>query len=380
MSDYDFNSPPSREDSDSLKWGRYAARDIIPAWVADMDFAAPPPILAALQKRVAHGVFGYAQTPNKLLTISTTVVEYFERRWQWKINPEWIIYLPGLGAAIHNVCRMAEGGDILTPSPIYHVFRKAPIIAGAKRIDMPLTLDNGEWHQPLSMVEQSHTPNSRVLQLCNPHNPGGKIYTRDELLQLGEFCLRHNLILCADEVHADLILDKNQRHIPIAALDKDIARLTITLQSPSKAFNIAGLNFAVAVISDEELRQKFYAHLAGKVITHLNPLGMAAAQSAWSGECDNWLAALIIHLRKNHDTLLAATQEIAGITMPPLASTYLAWLHVKESGLSPADFEKAGVGMSCGADFGDAEYMRLNFGCSAALLQQMIDRLRQAVA
>ncbi len=371
-----FTAAPDRQNTDSTKWLKFG-NDVIPAWVADMDCVAAPAIVAAMQARVAHGIFGYAEPTSALLN---TVCEYFERRWQWQISPQWVVYLPGLGTAIHNVCRMAAedggGGEVITPTPIYHTFLHAPQIANAKRIDAPMQFQDGEWQLPVATLESLRTPQTRVVQLCNPHNPNGKVYSRDELLEVGEFCCRHNLILCADEVHADIILDQNKTHLCIAALDEDIARHTITLQSPSKAFNIAGLNFAVAIIPDETLRRRFCASLVGKSISHLNAFGMVAAQAAWGGECDTWLVEATAQLRKNRDALSDAVAAMPRLHMPHLASTYLAWLQMDES-LSAEDFLRVGLGLSTGESFGDANYMRLNFGCSPPLLQEIIRRLQQ---
>ena len=373
MSGYDFLNPPQRENGDSVKWAKYAGRGIIPAWVADMDFAAAPPIVAAVQERAAHGVFGYAEPPPNF---SEIIAEYFHRRWGWKISPEWLVFLPGLGPAIHAACRLAEGGAVMTPSPIYHAFRRAPAMAGARRTDVKFSFENGNWRISEKTLAESLSPDARVMQLCNPHNPNGKVYRREELLQLGEFCLRHRLILCADEVHADLILDEDKNHVCIASLDKEIARRTITLQSPSKTFNIAGLNFAVAVAPCEKLRARFCAALSGKVISNLNPFGMAAARAAWGGGCEEWRAALIKQLRANRDALAAA--KIAAVQMPHLSATYLAWLDARESKMAAEDFERAGIGMSPGEVFGGAGYMRLNFGCAPDLLMEMIRRLQKA--
>lgn len=367
-----FARAPRRAGGDSTKWARYAGRDIIPAWVADIDFPAAPAILEAMQKRLDHGVFGYS---DPMPEVAETAIAYFERRWGWRISPEWIVFLPGVEPAINAVCRMAEGGDVITPSPIYHVFRRAPMLAGANRVDSALTRQGDSWEWPQENLEAAVSPRSRVLQLCNPHNPGGHVFSRAELLRLGEFCLRRGLILFADEVHADLILDEDKTHVCAAALSDDIARISITLQSPSKAFNVAGLNFAVAVIPDKDLRARFEAALAGKVITHLNPFGMAAAAAAWGGQCDLWLEALIAHLRRNRDRLSAAVKTMRGIEMPHLAATYLAWLHTP--GLSPEDFEKGGVGMSSGGQFGGDDFMRLNFGCDEPLLEDIIARMQK---
>ena len=373
----DFSQSPKRADGDSSKWIRYAGKDVIPAWVADTEFPAAFAIQRALQERLQHGVFGYAEPTPALIE---TVIAYFGRRWHWDISPDWLVFLPGLGCAIHAVCRMAEGGDVLTPRPIYHVFRKAPALAGARLVDVDMTLENGEWKLPMENAAVSEK--SKVFQLCNPHNPNGKVFSRDELLEIGGFCVANNLLLCADEVHADLILDDDAKHLPVAALDDNIARCCITLQSPSKAFNVAGLNFAVAVIPDADLRARFHASLAGRVITHLNPFGMAAATAAWGGDCDNWLVAANAHLRQNRDILSAAVADIDGIEMSHLASTYLAWLNVRALHLddAPAHFEAHGLAMSPGEHFGDADYMRLNFGCTAESLHKMIDILRTAAA
>ena len=367
-----------RQGSDSEKWRKYANRDVIPAWVADADYAAAAPIIQALQARVAHGVFGYSTPPAEL---AENICAYFARRWRWHIQPEWILYSPGLGAAIHNSCRMAEGKEILTPQPIYHVFRTAPALSGARRIDIPMIFTDGGWQLPAAAIKAALTADGRVFQLCNPHNPNGMIYTKEELLAIGEFCCRHNLLIFADEVHADLILDDTARHIPIASLAPEIAARTITLQSPSKAYNIAGLNLACLIISDDELRARYREAAQGKVLSNLNPFGYTAAAAAYSGECENWLQAQLVHLRANRNRLQSAVNEMEGIAMPPLPATYLAWLNIEALQLpdAPAHFLQHGLGMSPGKDFGDARYMRLNFACSKERLEEIIGRLATAV-
>lgn len=376
-----FDRAPRRDNTDSHKWRKYKGGGIIPAWVADTDFRAPPAVLAALTARLRHGVFGYADIPEGLTEV---ICRYFCQRWSWEVSPSSLFFLPGLGAAIHIVCRMAAGGGILTPSPIYHVFRHAPAIAKAKRVDINMMLDdNGVWRLPLASLQKAADKtinnNIKLFQLCNPHNPGGKIYEREELLDIAAFCEENDMFICADEVHADLILDDDKKHLPIASLDENIAKRVITLQSPSKAFNIAGLNFAVAVVPDT-LRSRFVAAAAGSGTSHLNPFGIAAAMAAWSGECDDWLLQSNNHLRMNRDRLSAAMNNIPGITMPHLPATYLAWLNIGALKLHnpPKHFESFGVGMSAGADFGDADYMRLNFGCTPKLLNQIITRLKRA--
>lgn len=368
-----------RQGSDSEKWRKYAGGDVIPAWVADADCTAAEPIINALRARVEHGVFGYSSPTAPL---AENICSYFLRRWNWKIQPEWIVHSPGLGAAIHNSCRMAEGGGILTPQPIYHVFRQAPAVAGAQRLDMPMAPGGGRWQLPPAAMQAALAAGGgKVFQLCNPHNPNGKVYAKDELLAIGEFCCKHDLLIFSDEVHADLILSRERRHIPIASLAPEIAARTITLQSPSKAYNIAGLNLAFIVISDSALRDRYRQAARGKVIGNLNPFGYAAAAAAYGGACDSWLENFLAHLRANHDRLQQAIGEMEGIHAQPLEATYLAWLNVEQLQLAdaPAHFVRHGIGMSPGGDFGDARYMRLNFGCSAERLEEIIARLRAAV-
>ena len=375
----DFNRTIERRDSDSSKWRRYAKRDILPLWVADMDFPAAPPILEAVARRANHGVFGYAEPTEALIE---TVAARFANHYRWEISPEWIVFSPGLGVAIHTVCRMAgePGDEIITPSPIYHVFRRAPQLAKRIRIDAPMHWDGNQWQLTADAIEQAATPRSRLLQLCNPHNPNGKVFSRRELADIANICEKHNLLICADDVHADLILDDAAEYFPIPALDNAIANRTILMQSPSKAYNIAGLNFAVLIIPNPQLRARYLETAKGQVLSHLNSIGMAASAAAWGGECEQWRAELIAHLKHNHHSLLQAVKTIDGMTMTPLQATYLAWINIADLQLknAPQFFESHGLGMSPGGDFGDDNYMRLNFGCTAATLNEAIRRLKSA--
>ena len=372
----------SRSGTDSMKWFKYPD-GVLPMWVADMDLRCAEPIIAALHERVAHGVFGYSLPSEQLVS---TCVEYCQRRWDWRVDPSWLVFSPGLGVAIHTVTRYL--GDlqqpVLVPKPIYHVFRNATGRASRQRADIPFVLEDGHWQfdmQTLTDNASRYGPGC-VLMLCNPHNPNGKVFTRRELEELAELALRNNWLICADEVHADLILDANCPHIPIASLSPEVAKISITLQSPSKAFNIAGLNFAILVIADPELREQYRHGAAGQVVSQLNPLGMAAAIAAWGGASDQWLEGCIALLRANRELLAAAVSEQPGLTMPHLASTYLAWLDISTLNLEdPAGhFQRHGLGLSPGAQFGDANAMRLNFGCSTQTLTEAIRRLRTACA
>ncbi|MCY4325172.1 MAG: PatB family C-S lyase [Betaproteobacteria bacterium] len=376
-----FSQRAERTGSDSMKWQKYAGSDILPMWVADMDFPAAPPIIEALRERVEHSVFGYSLPNTELPEVVCT---YFQRRWRWQIEPEWITFSPGLGVALHTVCRMngLERGGIVTPRPIYTAFRNAPAWAGKRMIEVGFRLDQttGSWLLDDPAAAAAAGGGADILMLCNPHNPNGKVFGRKELEALAAAAEAGDWLICADEVHADLILERDCRHFPIASLAPEISRRTITLQSPSKAFNLPGLNFGVVVIEDEKLRNRYRQAARGQVIDQLNPLGMAAGQAAWSGNCDEWLKQLIDHLRANRDLISEAIAAIDGISMPHLAATYLAWMDVSALNLADASahFIRHRLGMSPGAQYGDNSFMRLNFGTDRKTVQEACRRLANA--
>ena len=381
VASYNFDDI-DRSNTGSLKWQHYPA-NVLPMWVADMDYSTAPPILEALHERINHGVFGYTLPSQELIE---TCCQYFARRWDWRINEEWLVMSPGLGVSIHTATRYL--GDlsksILIPQPIYHVFRNAPIRAKRNSINIPFTRAGDGWElDPELLVELADKQGgASVLMLCNPHNPNGKVFTKTELETLAQLAIEHDWIICSDEVHADLILEDDLTHIPIASLGPEVSKRTVTMQSPSKAFNIAGLNFAVCVIEDEKLRETYRYGAQGQVVSQLNPMGMIAGKIAWSGQCDDWLKASNNHLKNNRNMLFNAVKDIQGITMLPLPSTYLAWLDISELNLpDPAThFEDHGLGLSPGNVFGCDKHMRLNFGCSKDTLQQGINLLIKAVS
>ena len=370
-----------RQGTASMKWLRYGP-DALPMWVADMDFPAAPPIIAALQERVGHGVFGYTLPDDEL---REACLAYFARRWDWQPAADGLCFSPGLGVAIHTVTRYL--GDtskaVLVPEPVYPPFRKATVRAGRPRQDLRMRLrDDGVWELDLDELRAAAAANpGGVFMLSNPHNPNGKVYSRAELEAIVGICLEHGLLICADEVHADLILDKELQHIPVAALGPEAARISITLQSPSKAYNVAGLNFAALVIEDKQLREQYQHGAAGQVIAQLNPFGMIAAKAAWSEACDEWLRSCRAHLRANRDLLLNDLNAIEGVEMAPLPATYLAWVRVAELGLEHpfAHFLAHGLALSDGRDFGDGEYLRWNFGCGRAALEEGLKRFKRGV-
>ena len=250
MATFDFNTPPERRGTDSQKWQKYAGRDILPLWVADMDFRSPPPVLEALQQRVADGVFGYARP---VRSTTEAIVEATAKRYGWTIDPEWIVWLPGLVVGL-NVTAQAfaqPGEEVLTLAPVYPPFMSAPKNGGRASVTVDWVLNAAErrWEIDWDALERAVTPRTRLFYLCNPHNPLARVWRRDELQRLGELCVRHNLVLCSDEIHCDLILDPALPHVPSAALSPEIAARTVTLMAPSKTYNVPGLgtSFATAL-------------------------------------------------------------------------------------------------------------------------------------
>lgn len=368
-----FDTPLDRRGSDSVKWGKYAGRDILPLWVADMDFAAPPAVLAALHRRVDEGVFGYGEPWPSL---EATVVGHLAGEYGWAIDAEWIVWLPGLVSGLNIACRAVEG-EVLTATPVYPPFLSAPRLSGRPLRQVGLVRRNGRWQWDLTALAAA-AANSRLFLLCHPHNPVGRCWQENELWALADFAVERDLIVCSDEIHCGLILDADKRHIPFASLSPDAARRSITLLAPSKTFNIPGLGCALAVIPDAALRHRFRRAMEG-IVPHVNVLGLAACEVAYrDGEA--WRRELIAYLAGNRDRVAAAVAACPKVDMSPVEATYLAWIDVRGLGLAdPArHFEAHGLGLSDGADFGAPGWLRLNFGCPRATLDEALRRFSTA--
>ncbi len=370
----DFDRVIDRRGGDSTKWNRYAGRDVLPLWVADMDFATPPAIVDALRKRVAHTCFGYSEPSPALYE---AVLGNLQREYGWRVAAEWLVWLPGLVTGLNVACRAVDG-DVVTATPIYPPFLSAPRLSGRRLSTVALRLEEGRWGWDFAALEAARTPTSRLLLLCHPHNPVGRAWNVEELREIAEFCKRHDLIVCSDEIHCGLILEENRQHLPLALVDADLARRSITLMAPSKTYNIPGLGCAFAVIPDDALRHRFVAAARG-IVPHVNTLGLVATEAAYR-DCDDWCCALLGVLRRNRDCVEAAIADIPGLTVSHVEATYLAWIDA--TGLGVADpaafFEAAGVGLSDGADFGLPGWVRLNFACPRPTLDAALERMRLA--
>jgi len=376
---FDFDTIIDRSNTGSEKWDRHQGRDVIPLWVADMDFRSPPAVIAALHERVEHGVFGYTHPSQGLIE---AVLAHLERDFCWQVPPEWLVWLPGLVCGLNVLSRaVGEAGDeVITFTPVYPPFMSAPTLSQRSTVKVPLMLDGGRWVADLEALERAITPRTRLLLLCSPHNPVGRAWSREELQQFADVAERHDLVIGSDDIHAGLILDEGLRHLPIAALSPETARRTITLLAPSKTYNIPGLGCSFAVISDPALRKGF-VRAAGRIVPHVNLLGYTAAEAAYR-HGEGWRQALLSYLRGNRDLVAEAVGRMPGLSMTHVEATYLAWIDARAVGLEDpgAFFEAGGVGLSNGADFDAAGFVRLNFGCSRILLDKALQRMEAALA
>ena len=379
---FDFDTPVNRTGTDSQKWQKYAGRDVLPLWVADMDFKSSPAIIEALHRRVEHGVFGYARPVKSTVD---AVVSALESRYQWKIDPSWIVWLPGLVVGLNVVAQAfaKPGEEVLTLAPVYPPFISAPKNSARVAVTVPWAKGNGAWVIDWDALERAVTPRTRLFYLCNPHNPLARVWRRDELARLAEFCSHHNLVLCSDEIHCDLILDPGLPHVSTAVLSPEIAARTVTLMAPSKTYNVPGLGTSMAIIPDQARRACFIRAAAG-IVAEVTSLGFAACEAAYR-DSEPWRQALLAYLRGNRDYVLdAVARELPGVRVEaPIEATYLMWLNLAALGLEnpPAHFEAHGVGLSDGNFFGGSKgtHVRLNFGCTRAMLVEAVRRMKQAI-
>jgi cystathionine beta-lyase len=372
--DLDFDAHIDRRGTDSYKWDLYPGSPL-PLWVADMDFASPPQVVEALTARAAHGVYGYSLVPDSLVE---AIVAHVERRYGWRIDGDWIVWLPSVVPGLNLSCDAfaAPGGAVLTVTPVYPPFLEAPGGRGRRLVTVPAEFGGDRWELPLDGLEAAVTPDAGVLLFCHPHNPLGRVWRRDEVERVVDFCRRHDLVLVSDEIHCDLILD-DEVHVPAAHACPGDADRIVTLMAPSKTFNLPGLNFAFAIVANEELRRRFVRPGEG-LLPFPGCFAVTAAETAYR-EGGAWHAGLLDYLRGNRDALEAfVAAEFPRVRMTHVEATYLAWLDVRELGLDDpaAACRAAGVALSAGADFGDPAYVRLNFGCRRQMLDEALARLR----
>ncbi len=378
---YDFDRVVERRGTDSNKWQKYGD-DVIPLWVADMDFVSAEPILKALHRRIDHGIFGYTRPTMELRTV---IRERLKRLYQWEITGEDIVFLPSLVTGL-NVAYQAfshPGDEVLVQPPVYFHFVHDPVLHGRLIDDPPLVQKGDRYEIDFDDFEKAITRRTKVFLFCNPHNPVGRVYTKKEMEKVAEICLRHHVILISDEIHCDLLYP-GYRHFPIAKLGPEVAGQTVTLMAPSKTFNLPGLGCGFAVIQNPRLR-KIWESFCHGLIPGVNIMGHVAALAGFR-DGQEWLDQALLYIKANRDFLAQFLKEnLPRIRMTKMEATYLAWLDCKETGIlgNPSDFflRKAKVALNDGAEFGKGGegFVRLNFACPRKTLTEALNRMVSAV-
>lgn len=385
---YNFEHFVDRRGTDCYKWDkrkeRFGREDILPLWVADSDWYTAPEIIEAIKKRVDHGIFGYTKPGREHDEI---VAGWVKRRYGWEIEPEWVTYTSGIVPALHVAVRILTGPaeGVLLQSPVYQPFFKAITQNGRTLENSQLVFDGRKYRMDFADLEEKlSSEKTRVMILCSPHNPVGRVWSAEELKKLGEICLEHGVTVISDEIHADLIF-KGHEFTPFASLSKEFALNSITMISPSKTFNVAGLYASAIIIPDPQIRSSFLEAAQG-LIDSVSLFGLTALKAAYR-DGDSWLDAQLQYLQDNMEFALAYIREkIPGIKVHEPEGTYLLWLNCREISSDPDELDhfmvhEAGVGLVNGAWFGSGGegFMRLNIACPKKTLKEGLERIEKAV-
>ncbi|HAV76460.1 MAG TPA: putative C-S lyase [Anaerolineae bacterium] len=383
---YSFYATPNRRNLNILNKWTYYPKDVLPMWVADMDFPAPIPILNELHRVVDQGVLGY-EIPSK--SLSETVAARMDHLYQWKVRPESVVTVTGIvsgfNVAARVFCSLKKG--VLIQTPVFNEFHEVKNNIGIPQIDVPLvkSVDGNILHYEIDWdVFRKQVKKAGMFLLCNPHNPLGIIFSHKDLLRMAEFCIENGVVIVSDEIHSELLLGGNQ-FTPMAKLSPEIAKHTITLVSPSKTFNVPGLFCGFAIIQNKELRERYKKEVE-HLRLHVNSMGLHAAQVAFSGQCDGWLRELRRYLTANRDFLVKyITENMPNVRTTISEATYLGWLDFTRTGIKGSPYKylikNAKVALSEGKIFGSdgKGHTRINFGTSRKILKQGLDRIRRAL-
>ncbi len=374
-----FDKVIEREHTGSLKWDKYAGKDVLPMWVADMDFAIAEPIHKALVERLAHPIFGYTKQSD---AFKAAICDHLKKEYNWAIDADWLVFIPGVVTGLAVSCRaFCEDNDkVMVNPPIYHHFYDSHEGKRQSLTKVPLHKVDERWTYDFERMKAACGKDLSMIMMCTPHNPTGTVFTREELAQVGEMCAQNNMTIISDEIHCDLVIDGKSQHVPTAVACPEQADRIVTLMSASKTWNLAGLNASFAVISNPELREKF-TQAAQSIVAPTPPLAMVATEAALT-QGGPWRKALLEYLLDNYKIIEEELESIPGLKLEPLQATYLAWIDATELGLKNTAeyFEQHGVGLSSGEQFGQPHYVRLNFACPASVLRDGLSRIRNAVA
>jgi len=393
---YDFDRVMVARSSDSLKWGKvecmFGGKNVLPMWIADMDFPVASPITEALKTRIEYEIYGYT-FPS--LSLIEAVVDRMQRNYDWKIKPEWVVFTPGVTPALHAAVKAfaCPGDDVIVQEPVYYPFFPAIRNNGCHIANNQLRLTNGHYEIDFDELEGKFNPKAgmmplasrtRMMILCSPHNPVGRVWTREELTRMGEIILRNNAVMVSDEIHCELLF-KGSKHIPFASISKEFEQCSVICMAPSKTFNLAGLHASSIIIPNDELRNKF-AGASDGIMSSVNILGLTAMEVAYRNG-DEWLEQLLSYLQGNLEFLMQDLKEkIPKIRAIKPEGTYLVWLDCRELGLNPMNLrafmrEKARVGVDDGFLFGSSGdgFQRINIACPRSILEEALKRIEKAV-
>jgi len=385
---YNFDEIIERTGTNSLKYDgkkRYfGTDDVLPMWVADMDFRSPDFIINALKNRLSHEILGYNIKPEGFYT---SVINWLKRRFDWEVNEEWISFTPGVVSALNfGVLSLTEPKQkVIVQTPVYAPFFKVVKNHDRQLIINELKLQNGRYVMDLETLQSQIDKDTKAIILCSPANPAGRVWHRDELIALGEICIKNKLLIISDEIHSDLIL-KGHKHIPLASISKELADITVTCIAPSKTFNIAGLASSVIITSNPELKQRFDTLPNSLDLNNGNLFGIEALQAAYNYG-DEWLEQMLIYLNGNIDFLENQIKlDLPKIKVIRPEGTYLVWLDCREMGMDPKELRnffihKAKVGLNSGTDFGPGGegFMRMNVGCPRDIIAEGLKRIEGAM-
>ncbi|MDR3239662.1 MAG: pyridoxal phosphate-dependent aminotransferase [Clostridiales bacterium] len=385
---FDFDRVIDRRNTWSIKYdmeGRGKPENVLPLWVADMDFPAPDCVLEALEKQVKHGIFGYSDTDAAYFE---TLYDWFEKRFGWKTEFDWLVKTPGVVNAIFTAVRaLTEKNDsILIQQPVYYPFMTAAQKTGRRLIVSELVNGAGFYGIDFDDFENQILQNKvKLFILCNPHNPVGRVWTRAELTRMGEICVKHGVLVISDEIHQDIVYS-GHRHLPFAGLCPEFQKITVTCTAPSKTFNLAGLHISNIFIADSGLRDRFTEEFARTGLSQLSVMGIAACQAAYRGG-EAWLRELLVYLEGNMMLIEQAMDSVPTIAFRRPEGTYLAWLDLRAFNMNPRKLDQfitreAGLWLSGGAAFGPSGegFMRLNAACPRSLLREALRRLTRSAA
>ena len=375
---HNFDQVISRKETFSTKWLKFSEEDVIPMWIADMDFVCPDEITSAIKERVDQGIFGYTDIPPSLTDI---FIRRVKENTDWTVEKEWIVWIPGGVVGLNVACKtvLAPGQIAMVPSPIYAPFTDAPKNMDRGFIKTHLIDNQGRLEFDFEAIKTLLTEDTKMFFLCNPQNPGGTVFGEQEIKEISALCEKRKIIVCSDEIHSDLILEEGLRHVPFASLNSYNKNNSITLMGPCKTFNIAGFPIASAIIPNKDLRQDFIRNTKG-IVAHIDSIAFVAAEAAYSN-AQEWHSDLITYLRSNKNLLVKRINNIEGLSLKGPEAGFLAWIDCSNSGLkNPFDFfvKEAKVGVYDGAWFGDKNYVRLNFGCPKSVLEEALDRIEKA--